>query len=135
MTSDPHMPPEQPARSTPAVPVEPPPGMATPPPVPAPPPDSAVKFTRMAAAWWALAVGLLILIVLLVFIAQNTDSITIHFLGLHWSSPKGIAFLLAAVGGALITVLAGTARMFQLRRAAKKNWKAHAAFTQNAHRR
>jgi uncharacterized integral membrane protein len=89
--------------------------------VPAPPHDSAVKFTRTAAAWWSLAVGLLILIILLVFIAQNTDSITIRFLGWQWSSPLGVSFLLSAVGGALITVAAGTARMIQLRRAAKRN--------------
>ncbi|HME47383.1 LapA family protein [Mycobacterium sp.] len=113
MTSDPQVPPEQP--STPAEAA----------PVPAPPAKSAVPFTRVAAAWWALAVGLLILIVLLVFIAQNTDSITIRFLAWQWSSPKGISFLMAAVGGALITVLAGTARMVQMRRAAKKNLKAH----------
>jgi uncharacterized integral membrane protein len=86
-----------------------------------PPQDSAVKFTKTAAAWWALAVGLLVLIILLVFIAQNTGSISIHFLGWHWSAPIGVAFLLAAVSGALITVAAGTARMFQLRRAAKRN--------------
>ncbi len=128
MTSDPQVPPEQPPRPIPAVPAEPASGVATPP----PPADSAVKFTRMAAAWWALAVGLLILIILLVFIAQNTGSITIHFLGLQWSSPLGIAFLLAAVGGALITVLAGTARMVQLRRAAKKNLKAHTHHAEKA---
>jgi uncharacterized integral membrane protein len=70
-------------------------------------------------------VGALILIMLLVFIAQNTNSIAIHFLGLQWSSPIAVIFLLAAVGGVLITLLAGTARMFQLRRAAKKNLQAH----------
>ena len=36
----------------------------------------------------------------------------------------GVAILLAAVGGGLLTVLAGTVRMLQLRRAAKKNLKA-----------
>lgn len=127
MTSNPRVPPDpsvptnQAPRTTSGVPAEPPPGLATPPPVPGPPPGSAVKFTKTAAAWWSLAVGLLILIVLLVFIAQNTGSITIYFLGLRWSSPLGVAFLLAAVGGALITVLAGSARIVQLRRAAKKN--------------
>jgi uncharacterized integral membrane protein len=129
MTDDSQVPPKQPPRSTPALPPERPEGPATPP----PPPKSAAPFTRVAAAWWALAVGLLILVVLLVFIAQNTDSITIQFLGWRWSSPKGVAFLLAAVGGALITVLAGTARMFQLRRAAKKSLKAHLAHTQKLH--
>ena len=115
MTGDSHMPPAQPPPSDPTPPAEPAPGAA--------PPESALKFTRVAAAWWALAVGLLILIILLVFIAQNTGPITIHFLGWQWSSPLGIAFLLAAVGGALITVLAGSARMLQLRRAAKKSAK------------
>jgi hypothetical protein len=36
----------------------------------------------------------------------------------------GVAILLAAVCGGLITVLVGIARMFRLRRAAKKNLKA-----------
>ena len=119
MTSDPHVPPDQPPRPNPAVPAAPTPGVTTA--APTPPPESGLKFTRMAAAWWALAVGLLILIILLVFIGQNTDSITIHFLGWQWSSPLGVSFLLSAVGGALITVLAGTARMVQLRRAHKKS--------------
>ena len=84
-------------------------------------PPSAVRFTRTAAAWWALIVGMLILVLLLVFIAQNIDSTRIRFLGWEWNTPVGIAFLVAAVCGARITVLTGAARMFQLRRAAKKN--------------
>ena len=35
--------------------------------------------------------------------------------------PLGVQLLLAAICGGLVTVLAGTARIFQLRRAAKKN--------------
>jgi uncharacterized integral membrane protein len=45
-------------------------------------------------------------------------------LGWHWSQPKGVAILLAAVVGGLITVAVGTARILQLRRAAKRQ---HAA--------
>jgi uncharacterized integral membrane protein len=59
-----------------------------------------------------------------VFILQNTDSATIHFLGWEWNLPVGVAILLAAVCGGLLTVAAGTARIFQLRRAAKKHFKA-----------
>ena len=84
-------------------------------------PESAVKFTRAASIWTSLTAGFLILIVLLVFITQNTVSAQFAFLGWHWSLPLGVAILLAAVCGGLITVLAGTARIFQLRRAAKKN--------------
>jgi uncharacterized integral membrane protein len=87
----------------------------------APPPESAVKFTRAASLWSSLTAGFLILIVLLIFITQNTASAQFAFLHWHWSLPLGVAILLAAVCGGLLTVLVGTARIYQLRRAAKKN--------------
>jgi len=87
-------------------------------------PESAVKFTRAAALWSALIVGFVILIVLLVFIMQNTDSATVHFFAWEWNLPIGVGVLLAAVCGGLLTVAAGTARIVQLRRAAKRNLKA-----------
>jgi uncharacterized integral membrane protein len=116
MSSDPYVTPEPPV-----VPAAPPVAPAAP---PAPIPESAVKFTRAGALWSALIVGFLILIVLLIFISQNTESAQFAFLGWHWSLPLGVAILLAAVLGGLIAVLAGTARIVQLRRAAKKNLKA-----------
>jgi uncharacterized integral membrane protein len=91
--------------------------------LPAPRPESAVKFTRAAALWSALISGFVILIVLLVFIMQNTGSTTINFFGWEWNLPVGVAILLAAVCGGLLTVAVGTARIVQLRRAAKKNLK------------
>jgi uncharacterized integral membrane protein len=80
-----------------------------------------VKFTRAAALWSSLILGFLILIVLLTFIAQNTASTPFTFLSWHWSLPLGVAILLAAVCGGLITALVSAARMFQLRRVAKRN--------------
>ncbi|OMC30281.1 hypothetical protein A5740_16870 [Mycobacterium sp. GA-1841] len=82
------------------------------------------KLTRAGALWSALILGFLVLIVLLIFIAQNTDPVPLTFLGWHWSLPTGVAILGAAVAGGLLTVAAGSARIFQLRRAAKKNFKA-----------
>jgi uncharacterized integral membrane protein len=96
----------------------------TAPPAQVPPTASApesVVFTRAAALWSALTVGFLILIVLLFFITQNTNSADFAFLGWHWSLPLGVAILMAAVSGGLITVLAGALRMYQLRRVAKKH--------------
>jgi uncharacterized integral membrane protein len=86
--------------------------------------EPAVKFTRAAALWSALISGFLTLILLLIFIAQNTASTAFQFLGWHWSLPLGVAFLLAAVGGGLLTVAVGSARIIQLRRAAKKHFAA-----------
>ena len=102
--------------SRPAVPPQPasgPAGVAT-------TPTTRSPVTRLAAAWWALVVGLVILIILLIFVAQNTGSITAHFLGLDWSLPVGVGYLLAAAAGATATVLVGAARMIQLRQVAKK---------------
>ncbi|HNM86518.1 MAG: lipopolysaccharide assembly protein LapA domain-containing protein [Mycobacterium sp.] len=104
--------------------------MSTDEPVPPPPPDvppvalepdSGTGLTRAAALWTALILGFLILIVLLIFIAQNTVSTAFQFLGWHWTLPLGVAILFAAVAGGLITVAVGAVRMFQLRRAAKHN--------------
>ncbi|MCV7380343.1 hypothetical protein A5672_18840 [Mycobacterium alsense] len=86
--------------------------------------DPAVGFTRAGALWTSLIAGFLILILLLIFIAQNTDSARFAFFGWRWTLPLGVAILLSAVVGGLITVAVGTARILQLRRAAKKS---HAA--------
>jgi uncharacterized integral membrane protein len=91
------------------------------------PTEPAVKFTRAGALWSALTVGFLTLILLLIFIAQNTASASFAFFGWHWSLPLGVAILLAAVAGGLLTVAVGTARMLQLRRTAKKHFAAATA--------
>lgn len=83
-----------------------------------------VKFTRAGALWVSLILGFLILIVLLIFITQNTASTAFTFLHWHWNLPLGVAILLSAVLGGLITALVSAARMFQLRRTAKKNLQA-----------
>jgi len=88
------------------------------------PPNEASKFTRAGALWSALALGFLVLILLLVFIMQNGDPTSVQLFGWDWSLPTGIALLLAAIAGGLVTFLVGTARIMQLRRAAKKNLKA-----------
>src|ERR1700743_1824857 len=92
-----------------------------PPPPPAPPPhggptkkEPAIGFTRACALWSALIGGFLTLILLLIFIAQNTASTPFQFLGLHWTLPLGVAILLAAVVGGVLTVAGGTARIIQV---------------------
>jgi uncharacterized integral membrane protein len=82
--------------------------------------DPAAKFTRAGALWTSLIAGFLILILLLIFITQNMETMSFTFLGWHWSLPLGVAMLLAAIGGGLLTVMVGTVRILQLRRAAKK---------------
>lgn len=119
----PKPPPAPHAKPAPTAPPAPPAG-AKPPHAGAHPKEPAIGFTRAGALWSALIAGFLILILLLIFIAQNTTPTPFQFLGFHWSLPLGVAILLAAVVGGLLTVAVGTARILQLRRAAKKQ---HAA--------
>jgi uncharacterized integral membrane protein len=112
---------------TPASPSQPPPKPAQPPKGAGKSAEPAIGLTRAGALWTSLIAGFLILILLLIFIAQNTASTPFQFFGWHWSLPLGVAILLAAVGGGLLTVAVGTARIVQLRRAAKKH---HAAASQ-----
>lgn len=125
MSSEPAVPPSEATPTAPPASTAPP---APPPPVETPKtpaqPVAEVGFTRAAALWSAIFLGFLILIVLLIFVAQNTESASFAFLGWHWTLPLGVAILAAAVGGGLVAVLGGAARIFQLRRAAKKNLKA-----------
>jgi uncharacterized integral membrane protein len=109
---------------TPASPSEPPAEATRAPKAGATQKEPAVGFTRAGALWSSLIAGFLILILLLIFITQNTATTAFTFLGWHWTLPLGVAILLAAVVGGLITVAVGTGRILQLRRAAKKH---HAA--------
>ncbi|KIQ20600.1 LapA family protein [Rhodococcus sp. MEB064] len=79
-----------------------------------------VKHTRAAALYTGLVVGAIILVVLMVFILQNLDSVPIHLFGWTFDLPIGIGMLLAAVAGALVMAAAGGVRILQVRRAAKR---------------
>jgi Lipopolysaccharide assembly protein A domain len=49
------------------------------------------------------------------FIAQNNRSVPIHFFKLSGHVSEAVALLVAAVGGAVIVLMAGAARIIQLR--------------------
>lgn len=91
------------------------------PPQPSPARRPQSKVTRTGVLWATLIAGFLVLIVLLLFITQNTEPTKFQFLGWHWTMMSGVALLVAAVCGGLLTALVGTARIYQLRREAKKN--------------
>lgn len=76
----------------------------------------ATGHTKLGRTWTFLAAAAVGLLLLLVFIIQNNKPVPIHFLGLHGSLSLGVSILLAAVIGALITVVVGSARMIQLKR-------------------
>ena len=98
--------PSQPADSEPA---------ATPPPSAShAKPSQAPRQTLAGRVWVFLAVAAILLVLVIIFIAENTKSITISFLGAHGHISEALALLLAVVVGIVICLLVGSARILQL---------------------
>jgi uncharacterized integral membrane protein len=73
------------------------------------------------SGFWAATVGLGVLLVLLIiFIAQNTRKTTVSFLVWDGHVPVAVAILIAAVIGLSVGVLAGLLRILQLRRRVRR---------------
>ncbi|MBF9069628.1 LapA family protein [Streptacidiphilus fuscans] len=83
-------------------------------------PHRHLRRTRLSSAWVATIVAALVLVLLLIFILENSARVDVSFLGAHGHLPLGVALLLAAVCGVLLVAIPGTARILQLRRAGKK---------------
>lgn len=85
--------------------------------------DDPLRGSRTSGVWVA-TVGLgLLLVLLVVFIAQNTDTTTVRFLALEGEAPVAVALLIATAAGILLTASAGTLRILQLRRRTRKDLK------------
>jgi uncharacterized integral membrane protein len=84
------------------------------------PATSGVARTRISATFIALIAALIVLVLLLVFILENTKRVKVSFFGASGHLPLGVALLLAAVAGALVLAISGAARVLQLRRGVRK---------------
>src|SRR3954453_13423464 len=74
--------------------------------------------TRTGRVCVALVPALVFLILLIVFIAENGQRVQVKFFGASGHISLAVALLIAAVAGALLVLLIGTARILQLRLAA-----------------
>ena len=73
------------------------------------------RATNAGRLWISIAVATILLVLLIIFIAENSRSVKISFLGAHGHISLALALLIAAVVGVLVTLAAGTARILQLR--------------------
>ena len=71
--------------------------------------------TRLSGAWTAIVIRLVALVVILVFILQNQQSVEIKFLMFQGNLPLAVALLFALILGAVIVFAFGAARILQLR--------------------
>ena len=76
--------------------------------------------TRLSGAWTALVIGILALVLILVFILQNLQSVELSFLVFHGHLPLAVALLFAVILGAVIVLAFGGARITQLRMVARR---------------
>ena len=84
------------------------------------PPYPGEEHTRLSGAWTALVVGLIALVLILIFILQNLQSVEISFLLFHGHLPLAVALLFAIILGAVIVLAFGGARISQLRGVARR---------------
>jgi uncharacterized integral membrane protein len=87
-------------------------------------PSLKPKHTRISGLWVAVGFFAVILLLLLIFILQNGKTVDVSYMGAHGHLPLGVALLLAAVCGVLLVVLAGAARISQLRTVARRHRRA-----------
>jgi len=91
---------------------------------PAPAPESSLRYkvphTRTSAAWFGIWAGAAALILLIIFVAQNTASVQVNFLWLSGQFSLAVALLVAGVGGAAVAMAVAAARILQLRRLVKR---------------
>jgi putative membrane protein len=103
-----------PVDAAPASPGEAPAGQGN----PAPPlsqPRRRVRGTRTGRVWVGVCAAALITVALIIFMIQNTHTVQVTFLGLTGNTSLALMLLIAAVGGILLTLILGSARILQLR--------------------
>jgi lipopolysaccharide assembly protein A len=116
----PAAPPSQPAPGT-APPADntamaPPPEATT-----APPAERDPLRRSRASNFWIAVVGFGVLLVLLViFILQNRQSVEVSYLGLNGHMPLAAAMLISVAAGLLLAAIAGSVRILQLRRRVRR---------------
>jgi uncharacterized integral membrane protein len=84
------------------------------------PPPLKVPDTRTSRTWVGVGIGLFLLLLVAIFVGQNIHDTRLNFLWLHGTVTVGVAILVAFAVGGLCVVLIGTARLTQLRVAARR---------------
>lgn len=79
-----------------------------------------VPRTRISAAWIGICAAVAGLVVLIIFMLQNTGSVDVHFLWMDGSLPLALALFIAGVATTIVATTIGAARMTQLRRLVRR---------------
>jgi putative membrane protein len=83
--------------------------------------EHTIEPTRTSMVWTMVGIGVILLVAILVFILQNGQRVQMQFLMVDGTLPLGVALLFAALLGALLVLVAGAARVLQLRVVARRH--------------
>jgi lipopolysaccharide assembly protein A len=87
-------------------------------------PQHTIQPTRTSMVWTMVGLGVVLLVAMLVFILQNGQRVRVRLLMVDGTLPLGVGLLLAALLGALLVLVAGAARVLQLRVVARRHRRA-----------
>jgi uncharacterized integral membrane protein len=79
-----------------------------------------LRGSRTSGTWIAVTTLALLLLLLAIFILQNTQKVEVAFFGWNGQAPLAATLLIAAAAGALVVACAGVLRILQLRRRVKR---------------
>ncbi len=79
-----------------------------------------LRGSRTSGLWVAVVLSGVVAVLLIIFIAQNTDPVDVWFLGWEGETPLAVALLIATVAGLFLAAVAGTLRILQLRRRVRR---------------
>jgi lipopolysaccharide assembly protein A len=117
-----------PAQPSPDAAVPPDPEVVAPSPAePTLPQQHTVEPTRTSMVWTMVGIGVVLSFAILVFILQNGQRVRVRFLMANGTLPLGAALLFAALLGALLVLVAGAARVLQLRVVSRRHRRADQA--------
>jgi uncharacterized integral membrane protein len=80
-----------------------------------------LRGSRTSRFWIGLAAVSVLLVLLIIFIAQNTQRVEVSFLGWDGHPPLAVALLAATVAGLVVAGVAGTLRILQLHRRVRRS--------------
>ncbi len=86
--------------------------------------DDPLRGSRTSGIWAAVVALGVVLVLLIIFIAQNTSDVEVAFLGWNGRAPLSVTLLIAAVAGLFLATFAGMLRIFQLRRRVRRDERA-----------
>ena len=82
-----------------------------------------LRGSRASGMWAAMVLLVVVLVLVSIFVMQNTQSVTITYFGWTGQAPLAATLLIAVAAGLVLALAAGSARILQLRHRVRREQK------------